>query len=72
MFRPQIELSNNPVRCTVECQALELYLELTEFQCDPFLNITKAAGADLWKLLPNDRFPHMAMVMMIPSLENVS
>ena len=57
MFRPQMELFNNPFKCTVECQPSELQLELCELQCDPFLNTTEATGADLWKLLPKERFP---------------
>lgn len=57
MFRPQTELFNNPIKCTVECQPSDLQLELCDLQCDPFLSTVKALGADFWKLLPNERYP---------------
>lgn len=56
-LRPEMELFNNPMKCTVESQPAQLQLELCELQCDPSLNNTEATGVEFWRLLSQERYP---------------
>lgn len=56
-LRPEMELFNNPMKCTMESQPAQLQLELCELQCDSSLNNTEATGVEFWRLLSQERYP---------------
>lgn len=58
-LKPHILLFSNPLGVDIEQQDPNLQLELCDLQADPFFQTRQEKGPNFFKLLPEDKFPHL-------------
>ncbi|XP_059573054.1 general transcription factor II-I repeat domain-containing protein 2A-like [Alligator mississippiensis] len=59
LLKNTLMLFNNPLGSVLENQSSNIQLELCDLQADPFLAGRREIGQDFFKLIPENRFPHL-------------